>query len=169
MPRPIIWYCLSLRRADERGWVGMSGTAKYCSFREITTKSSCVFGFSSRHISTAESLSDSLPFFPLIWEHSEGKLWCSQSQSKLLRLGDTRPAWLFGPFMETVLGLIIPSCASSPSSSWAACPNVLCNYAALTTKSRWDTQLSVHTHWACTDWHVAAHTEYACNRQCQPA
>lgn len=32
--------------------------------------------------------------------------------------GDTGPTWLPVPFMETVLGLIIPSCASS-SSSWA--------------------------------------------------
>lgn len=152
-------HCLSLQRTDERGWERLSGITKCCSFREITTKSSCVFGFLSRHISTAESLSGFLPFFPLIREHSEGRLWCSQSQSKLLCLGDTRPAWLAGPLHRDSAGFNYPQLCFISLPSWALCPSVLCKYAAFTLKSRWDTQMSVHTHWG---WRAATHRESAC-------
>lgn len=84
-------------------------------------QSSCVFGYLYRH------------FFhwwdavrpPLLWSqntvkgdfaaHSVPKPGCSV-------WGCTRPARLPCPFMETVLGLIIPSCASSPSPAGLRVP-----------------------------------------------
>lgn len=61
--------------------------------------------------------------FTVITEHSQSR-FCSTfgPQTRLLCLGCTRPAWLPGPFMETVLGLIIPSCASSPSPAGLRVP-----------------------------------------------
>ncbi|KAJ4945943.1 hypothetical protein JOQ06_023621 [Pogonophryne albipinna] len=58
--------------------------------------------------------------FPLIRDQSEGRPWSRQSRSKLLRLGDTEPS--LATFTGTVLGLIIPSCASSPSPAGLRVP-----------------------------------------------
>lgn len=84
-------------------------------------QSSCVFGYLYRHFFPL--LRRCQAAFTVITEHSQRR-FCStfSPQTRLLCLGCTRPARLPGPFMETVLGLIIPSCASSPSPAGLRVP-----------------------------------------------
>lgn len=103
-----------------------------------------------------------LPSDPGSTAKGETVVWWRQSQSKLLSLGDAGPGWLHGPFMETVLGLIIPSCASSPSPAGLRVPVSSAN----TPHSHWSQgethrRASVHTYRACTDW-SAGDTEGIC-------
>lgn len=74
--------------------------------------------------------------------------WCGRYQSKPLCLEDTGPAWLPGPFMETVLGLIIPSCASSPSPA-GLCVPVSSESAPHSHRSQGETRGEACTHRAC--------------------
>lgn len=131
----------------------MSGITKYCSFREITTKSSCVFGFLSRHIFTAESLSDLCCF---LWSGNTAKGDCGVLSPipSCSVWGTPGPAWLLVPFMETVLGLIIPSCASSPSPAGLCVP-----VSSASTPHSHRSQGEIH-------WRACAHTQSLHRQTC---
>lgn len=103
-------------RGEERKWAAPQSIV----YLEKLQQSSCVFGYLYRHISTAQTPSGRLSSD----QRTEWKGDCGAfgPRSRLLRLGRIRPAWLPGPFTETVLGLIIPSCASSPSPAGLRVP-----------------------------------------------
>lgn len=103
-------------------WEGKSAIEwhqKYCLFREITTVKLCLWLFTQTYFHCWDAVRLSL-----LWSENTVKGDCSavSPRSRLLCLGCIRPARLPGPFTETVLGLIIPSCASSPSPAGLRVP-----------------------------------------------
>lgn len=84
--------------------------------------------------------------FTVIREHSQMRLQCSRSQIQAALLGCIRPTRLPGPFMETVLGLIIPSCASSPSPA-GLCVPVSSAKTPESHQSQGETAVEAHTWW----------------------
>lgn len=165
MRRPITRYCLSLQRTDER-----RPTSAY----EWHHKVAFILGEGDKQQSQAVSLGiypDTFPppsrcricaFFPSDAGNTAEGNCCSRYQSKPLCLEDTGPAWLPGPFMETVLGLIIPSCASSPSPA-GLCVLVSSESAPHSHRSQGETRGEVCTHTGPAQ----QHTEHAYeHRQC---
>lgn len=125
-----------------REW--MSRIWKCFSFGEITTESSCVFGFLPRHISTAESLSDLCLF---LWSGNTVKGdWGVVSPYQAALSGIHRASRSVQPLRGDSAGFNYPQLCFISLPSWARCPSVLCHCAAFTLKSRWDTQMSAHTH-----------------------
>lgn len=150
MHRPITRYCLSVQCTDER-----RATSAY----EWHHKVAFIWG-GGKQQSQAVSLGiypDTFricAFFPSDAGNTAEGNWCSRYRSKPLCLEDTGPAWIPGPFMETVLGLIIPSCASSPSPA-GLCVPVSSESTPHSHRSQGETRGEV-----CTHTGPARHTQH---------